>query len=241
MKSNTAQQFVEQRGPVEDNAWPEQLVARVVSPGERPKIAGYDVEADLAQHYRFVEVLMATITGQLPSRLASKLLDVTLVYLAPVSVAEAPSHAACLAQICGSTPSGVFSCGAIGLAEEARHVVETHCECLSWLARPRGHLPARYQAASPQDRHAVERYSEVLAKAGIALPILEQDPSRTAALLGGLFACGARRPEQLQLLWLVARLGAVAGEAFANRPLSFRDYPMQLPPFHYQGEQEDKT
>ncbi len=232
--SETAEHLVQQQGPVDDNAWPSQLVARVVSPGEHPKIVGYDVESDLARHYRFVEVLLATITGELPSRLATKLLDATMIYLSPATVAEAPSHAACLAQICGAGASGVLSTGAIGLAEEARHTIEEHDACLSWLASPKDCLPERYLAASPQDRHAVDRYRETLAKIGVALPILEQDPSRTAALIGGLFACGARRPEQLQLLWMMARLGAVAGEAFCTQPLSFRAYPMRLPPYRYE-------
>jgi len=226
-------------GPIDDNAWPQQLVAHVATTAGEPRVAGFDVESDLAQHYGFAELALIALTGTAPSKQAGQLLDVTLMFLATTSVAEAPAHAAVLARICGAPFSGMLSCGLVTLAEQARNVIERHDALLRWLADRNGPLPQAYRASSAEDRNAVERYRQALAKRDIALEVLAHDPSRTTALLAGLHQAGAQQPPQLQTLWVMARMGVVAAEGLAAKPLGFRDYPMQLPQFRYQPHRDD--
>src|SRR5262245_62268100 len=94
-------------GPIEDNPWPSKLTARVVSPGPRPVLHGYDVQGDLAQHYGFGEVLLLALTGTPPDAERGHDFDVALIFLAPISIAEAPVHAASLARLCRAAPSGL--------------------------------------------------------------------------------------------------------------------------------------
>src|SRR5262245_48707929 len=84
-------------GPVEAYPWPEKLEARVVTPGDAPRLHGYDVEADLCAHYSFVETVLLSLTGELPSEPQAAAFDVALQFLGPLSVAHASTHAAVLA------------------------------------------------------------------------------------------------------------------------------------------------
>lgn len=92
-------------GPLEVSSFPEQLTARLVTPGERPRIGGYDVESDLARHYAFSDLLFLSLTGELPDARESAVLGVALGFLAPVSIAHASTHGASLARLCGAVTS----------------------------------------------------------------------------------------------------------------------------------------
>jgi len=205
----------------------------VVTPGERPRIAGYEVETDLAPNFSFAEVMLTALTGQAPTRETGRLLEITLGFMSATSVAEAPAHAAVLARICGATSAGMLSCGVLTLAEQARAVMEAHEGLFAWLSHKEGPLPPAFRAATAADRDSVERYREALAAASLQLEVLRHDPTRTAALIAGLHACGATRVEWVEALWVSARLPVVVAEGLAAVPLSFRDYPMRLPPFRY--------
>ena len=80
-------------GPLDAAEWPEKLTARVVTAGARPRLHGYDVEADLARHYSFTEMVLLSLTGNLPTAQEARAFDVALQFAAPVSVQEAPTHA----------------------------------------------------------------------------------------------------------------------------------------------------
>lgn len=220
------------RGPLESGEFPDRLSARVVSPGAEPHLHGYDVEADLAKHYGMADGLLLTLTGELPSEQARAAFEVAWLFLAPVSVAEAGPHAAVLARLCGATASSTIGVAAIGLAEQARCLLTEHAELLGWLRAKSGELPSRYRAAVADP--AVDRLRDTLASTGLAVPALEQRPTRDAALISVLFACGLKRPELLQTAIVLARLPAALAEGFAERATNFGNYPINLPAFVYE-------
>lgn len=221
-------------GPLEGSAaFPAHLTARVVTPGERPRVHGYDVEADLARHYQPSELLFLLLMGELPTAPASRAFSVALMFLAPVSVAHASTHAAVVGRLCGAPASSMFGVAAIGAAEHARSLLDEHSELFGWLRAARGPLPERFRARDEADVAAVERLSAALEPTGLPVPGLAERPSRDAALLMVLFAVGFKRRERLEAAILLARLPSGIAEALAERPTNFGNYPINLPRFSY--------
>ena len=215
--------------------WPSRLTAKVVDPGAPPRLHGYDVEDDLARHYSFGETALAALTGELPSREAGRAFEVALHFLLPVAIHQAPTHAATVARLCGSRPSGVVGTGAVALCEQARWLVEQQAEVLDWLAAG-GKGPPPASARSPndgQDAASVARLVAAVAATGLTVGALEQGLCRDAALLAVLHAVGLRTGEQIQAAIVLARLPAMAAEAFAAEPGGLRAYPLNLPDFRY--------
>jgi hypothetical protein len=221
-------------GPLENGAsFPNVLRARVVTPGDQPRLHGYDVEGDLAGHYQPSDVLFLTLTGELPSDAVSRAFAVALIFIAPVAVTHASTHAAVVGRLCGAPAASTFGVAAIGVAEHARHLVDEHEDLLGWLRAPRGQLPERYRATSTSHHTAVERLERALAPTGLAVPGLAERPSREAALVMLLFACGFKRRERLEAVIALARLPSAIAEALAERPTNFGNYPINLPRFVY--------
>lgn len=225
---------LELSGPLESGQFPDKLTARVITPGARPRVHGYDVETDLARHYGATELVLLSLTGELPAEPARVAFEVAWLFLAPVSVAHAGPHATVLSRLCGATASSTLGVAAIGLAEQARALVTDHAELLRWLKSQTQALPARYQCQEPEELASVERLRRALADTGLVVRALEQSPTRDAALLSVLFACGLRRPEQLQTVIVLARLPSALAEGFAERATNFANYPINLPAFAYQ-------
>jgi hypothetical protein len=221
-------------GPIDDGVWPSQLPAHVVDPGPPARIRGYDVEADLAKHYRYPDVLRLALAGELPSDAVSRAFDVALQLLAPSDVTAAPAHAAVLARICGARTSALIGIAAVTLAEQARHVVAEHAALLAWLNIPSGAFPAAFVAAGPADVRAVEALRAALAEAGLEVAALVHGPTRLAALLATLHACGLTEAEHLEAVLVLAQLPCVLGEAFAAKAGAFQHYPMRVPPFRHE-------
>ncbi len=121
------------KGPVEDLKWATRLKANVVTPGSRPRIHGYDVRGELLEHLSLSELMLLTLTGELPGKSAALAFQRAMMFLAPVSVAEAPVHASVLAGLCGSGSSGMTGVAALTLAEQARMAVEEHRPLFEWL------------------------------------------------------------------------------------------------------------
>jgi hypothetical protein len=221
-------------GPLEKHSFPETLTARVVTPGAHPRLHGYDVEADLACHYDPTDILSLALTGELPSVNAAAALRVALTFLAPVSIAHASVHAASLARLCGTASGSVIGVAAIGLAEQARVLLDEHTELILWLKAAGGELPARYRARGEADRETCRRLRAALEPTGLEVPALTQDPAREAALLSVLFTCGLVRREQLEAAIVTARLPSAVAEALTEKITNFGRYPINLPRYRYE-------
>jgi hypothetical protein len=225
-------------GPLEDGAsFPAHLTARVVTPGERPRVHGYDVEGDLARHYQPSDLLFLLLTGELPSAPVSRAFAVVLMFLAPVSVAHASTHAAVVGRLCDAPARSMFGVAAIGAAEHACSLLDEHTELFAWLLAARGPLPARFRARDESDVAAVERLTMALEPSGFSIPSLAEGPSRDAALLLVLFALGFTSRERLEAAIMLARLPSGIAEALAERPTNFGSYPINLPRFTYTESQ----
>jgi hypothetical protein len=220
-------------GPLDDVAWPEQLTARVVSPGARPAIHGYDVEGDLAPHYSLAETTLLALTGELPAADQACAFEIALQFLSPAPVHEAPTHAAVVARICNVTTSAIIGTAAIGLAEQARVAVAAHATWVHRLESAADGPVAEWAPLGDDERKSVRRLRDALRAAGVVLPALEGDVGRIAALLATLHFAGLTRAEQLEAAFVLARLPAALAEALATPSHSFRDYPVDVPPIRY--------
>lgn len=221
-------------GPVESFDFPNKLRAHVVDPGPAPRIHGYDVQADLARHYRFSDTLRLCLAGELPDAAQGAQLEVALQFLAPSPINEAPAHAALLSRMCAATPAAVVANGALALAEQAQRMVSDHGPWLAWLEDEEAELPPGFSADSDAERDAVARLEAALGDMPVCSRALTVDPTLTAAILAVLHGCGVQRTEHLIAAITVARLPSVTAEAFAVSTTAFRDYPMDLPPFRYE-------
>jgi hypothetical protein len=221
-------------GVLEGAGWPTALSAHVVTVGRQPQIHGYDVEADLARHYRFTDTVLLALTGELPTESSSLAFDVVLQFLAPATVAEAPTHAAVLARLSAAATAGVVSTGAIVLAQQAHHVLVEHEAFMTWLDRQDHELPDPYRAADRDEAASVQRLREALAPTRIEVRGLGEDLSLESARLAVLHACGLTTAAAMEVALVLARIPCLVAEAMSNTPGSFRDYPVNLPPFHYE-------
>jgi hypothetical protein len=222
-------------GPFDALPWPTRLTARVVTPGPSPRVNGYDVEGDLAQNgYRFTDLVLLSLSGELPGEPQSKAFDVALTFLAPIAVHDAPTHAATLARICGGKPSAIVSTAAIGLGELARFTLEENAPLIAWLdAGASSAPPTNALARDDADRASTARLRTALHDTALDLPALAHDLSRVPALLVVLHACGLRRTEHLEVAMTVARLATTAAEGLSAKVAGFKEYPLDLPPFRY--------
>ncbi len=218
--------------PLEDAPWPDKLTARVVTPGPRPAIHGYDVEGDLARHYSFSETVLLALTGELPTAEQGRAFDVALQFAAPAPINEAPTHAAAIARICSGTTSAIQGTAAIALAEQARVLVAEHAPWIDALPATTASVASKYCAVSDDDRASVARLRSALVGL-LDIPALAHDVSRTAALLASFHACGLRTAKKIECALVIAKLPAAVAEALATPARSFRNYPVLLPGIEY--------
>lgn len=223
------------RGPLDAVEWPSKLTARVVSPGSRPALHGYDVEGDLAAHYALGEVALLALGGEAPSREVGRAFDVAMCFAAPVPVDEAPTHAAVVARVCMASASQIQSVAMIGLAEQARSSLEGLRSFIEALGGDLPELPPAARAASDAERASVDRLRRAL-RGTIDVPALALDVGRTAAVVATLHACGLRTMERIECALAWARLPAAVAEALATPPGSHRQYPVHLPNVVYTEE-----
>ena len=214
-------------GPIDDATWPTQLPAHVITPSDNPHAHGFDVQSDIARHYTPSDAAFLALTGELPEAEVSTALNVVLVFIAPTHIAEAPTHAAALARLCGARPSAVIAIAATALAEQARALFDDHSEVVN--------APERYTARNEGDRAATARLREALGEFVARVPELARDLPLDAAILATLFACGLRTREQVETIITTARLPFACAEAFAWKPGDLRAYPMDTPHFEYQN------
>jgi hypothetical protein len=221
-------------GPLETASFPNQLRARVVTPGAQPRIHGYDVESDLAHNYSPSAVAFLAVTGELPNPEVEAALDAILVFAAPVSVACAPTHAAVLAQLCGAPWKSVISVAAIGLAEQVRFMLDEHEEFLNWLRTPSAEVPERYLATSDEEAATVERLRRELAYCRLHVPALVHRLAPAAAVIASLSRCGVTTRQALEVLLVWVRLPLVLAEASTQGIADLKNYPINLPQYVYE-------
>ena len=218
-------------GPFDEFPWPEKLAARVVTPGKDPRIHGYDVERDLARGYRFGDLVLLALVGELPSDEASRAFDVALSFLAPTSIAHAPVHGGAIARICNGTPSAIAGTCAVGLAEMTRSTLARHAAWTAWLRDRHGPPPPD---PDPPNGASVDALRAAILEAGLAVPALDVAVSRDAALIAVLYACGLTDDERMLAAVVTAKLPVAIAESLATPAGSFRTYPARLPPIAYE-------
>ncbi len=224
-------------GPIEDRAWPENLLARVVEDsGDGPRLHGFDVQCDLAKHYSFAETLLVALTGDAPDAAAGKAFEVAMTFASATSIAEAPAHVATLARICGAKTSAIFSVGATTLAEQARALLdELEPAIPRLLIGSLNGMAAVLSARSDAERASVERLRDALGAFVRSVPAIGYDLRLDVAMVAVFIACGLRRREQIEAAFCIARLGSVYAEALATTPGDHRSYPLDLPNFVYEA------
>lgn len=223
----------ELEGPIEDLTWATTLQARVFTPGTRPRSHGYDVFGDLAQHYRASDLVLTSLRGEPPSVAESELFDAVLAFLGPLTVGEAPTHAALLTRACGAPTASVAAVGAALLAEHTADLLERHAALLVWLDAPGSPLPEAFCCRSEDEREVVGLLARRVRNSGLEVPILGHDPTLLAGLLAACHRCGLKDRERIAAVVMTARLPGLLAEGLAAAHGERRTYPIDLPHYRY--------
>jgi len=225
-------------GPVEELNWAAKLQAHVVTPGNRPRIHGYDVRGDLLNCTSFSGLILLTLTGELPAPDVLLAFEKALFILATVSVAEAPVHASVLSGLCGSSSCGMTGVAAITLAQQAHWIVNEHMELFQSLAAkaiPPEHL---FSPQNEEEQADTELLVCALEKAGVKPPKACKGLKPISAALAVLHeCCGLTDPWLMEAVLVLARIPCTLAEGRAVQPGGFRSYPIDLPQFVYRDEE----
>ncbi len=219
-----------------DDVVASKLCARVVDPGDPRRIHGYDVDADLAAHYGFTDLVLLSLTGELPTAEARAATDCAMIAVSAASVADASVHAAVLARLCGARASALTTVAAAGLAEQSTFELRSGRELLSWLDEPRSPLREHFCARSDEERRRASALTASLPGCCKSMPILEHHPNHDAIVVALFHSAGIRRLDKLEALFTLARLPCALAEAFAEKQTNFGRYPINLPRFRYAEE-----
>ena len=187
--------------PFDRASWPDKITAKVVEPGENPRLHGYDIQGDLAKHYRWSEAFFLSLTGELPKDEFAPALDIALIFLSSISVNEAPAHAAVLAGFCGTPTNTATSIVAITLAEQARTIIARYL-------KEKGQ-----RAVSPRPPEQLTPMQQRLAEIGLPVAMAGDYDNMAFAALSVLENCGLSKPGQLEAAWVMARLPVALAEA----------------------------
>lgn len=218
-------------GPFDREAWPETLAAHAVS-ADGARLHGYAVDGDLARFYGVADLAWLALCGELPTADQRAALDVALVLLAPVPVAQAPSHAAILSRIAGAPPAATIGIAAIGLGEQVRDERARLATWLAWLDAPTGAPPP---AGADQLDGATRAWLDARLRGwfGDDAGLPDQPLSRAAAGYLILHRLGVRAPLAVEALAVWARLPTVIAEASHVELGAVRSYPARLPDYQY--------
>lgn len=220
-------------GPFDDATWPSKLTARVVTPGESPRIHGYDVEEDLARHYGPSATTLLALVGELPSDERARAFDVATSFLSPAPVNEGPAHATVIVRICNVSTSAIVATAALALGEQARVLIEEHAGWLRCLDTGSAASPGEWVARDASDRRSVERLRAALDGTGVSVPMVNLDIGRTPALLAVLHFAGLRSADRMVAAIVMARLPVAVAEGLATPTHTYKDYAVELPPIRY--------
>lgn len=223
-------------GPLDDGPWPHTLDARVVAPGDAPRIFGYATDEDLVQHYDVGACVGLALTGELLDETRQRALDAAMIAVAPVAVNQAACHVGLLARVSATTVPSTIAATTLGLAQAAHHDVARHAPWLEWLdAGSPGTPPPGFESASVSERGAAEALSLRLASFAFSVPALACGPTRVAAVVAVMHACGLTRDAMVTAM-VTAQLPIAMAEALARPTLGMRDYPMNVPRFEYEED-----
>lgn len=220
--------------PLDLSHHPNSLEAHVVESSESMRIFGYDVVSDLVCHYSFAEMILLLLTGELPDRSKGQAFETTLGFLSPVSIAEAPAHAAVLARIAGANSAGLVGVASVALAEQARDWLSRYEPFLRWLENTDGEPPAVSIEVDDDKRRLMVEMKKLLALSGVSHGGLDYDLNKDALILTALYECGLTTPHQIEVAVVMARLPCLIAEAHAYVPGKLDAYPINLPPFKYE-------
>lgn len=224
-------------GPLDEAPWPKKLTARVVEPGETARIHGYALETDLAANYTFCEIVLLSLTGEIPSAEKSRAFEVACAVLARTSAGESPMHAALLARVCNATTSAITGVVGIALGEQARFDLTGYSPLVAWLANPAGDPPREFLAKDPSASRRTAALREALLLRKAFLPqalVFELGPD--AAAIAVLHACGLVTLAAIESVRVFARYPIVMAEALSAPPNKYKDYPVTLPSIRYEEE-----
>lgn len=218
------------RGALDDTAWPEKLIARVVDRGsDDDRVNGYGVLADVARNYSFADLVYLGLVGELPTSVASRRFHIALAAAAPVSVAEASVHAGVLARLSGAPIASALGTGLVIAADHARQTLFDHASLLAWLARPEGAAPEAFRTGA--DRAWVANMGAALGEDRPA--VLDDNFTRDAARLTLFHAAGLVTADRIEAALVIGATVGVAAEALATGPEHLGLYPVKQPPYRY--------
>jgi hypothetical protein len=219
-------------GPIESREWPSELIAHS-SPADQRRLFGYDVERDLSAFYRFSDIIFLSLRGELPDEARSRAFEIALCFAAPLSVADAPVHAAVLARLCGAREGGVFSTAALTLAEHAAtQLSETNAALIARDLSESGPLPEALRARDDAERNSVASLGRLL-EGVLDVPVLREEPTLEVALVAVLRRCGFISTFEITSVLVLARLPVTLAEASRTKPGEFGTYPIDTPHFEY--------
>ena len=220
------------RHPSPFDAFGDDFITAHVADGER--LHGYDIHADLAAHYRFSETQFLLITGELPDAEQARRFELGLHMLCHgLTIADASVHAARVVRHVHSRgdAASVAATAAMAVAEHCRYLLQTHADWLAWWA------DGAKTTAPPVPTDGAEiaaRYAE-LPEAGLG----DIGPAGiVAAALAVLYRSGLTSQHQLVTAMVLTRFPIAMAEAFAPDKPGLWAYPLNLPFWDYQGEQE---
>lgn len=205
-------------GPVESGNWPDKLPAHVMSPDLPRRSHGYTLLEDLARHYDFAEVAFTILAGTPPTGEWGTAVNLAFIALSGISIADAPVHAATLSRRSTAPARVAMAIGMLGLAEQADHLLSTADD----TATPDEDARTLWADLPPTVRATLDR----------------SPPTAEALAVAVLRSAGLKTETQLIAAISLARLPALAAEVDAVEPGDVRSYPMRLPDFRYEGNDE---
>lgn len=205
----------------------ETLEARVFDYSESPSIFGYDIETDLLQHYSLQEVLLLTLTGELPDKKQSLLLSVVLTSLVAGNPTDDYVHGGILTRTFSNAEESILPAVAPIAAQRTLHLLNSHQPFIEWLKNPTEPLPEIAVGSENKTQPLID----ALQRRGVKSKFLDFPLTTTAARFALLFEAGLTERWQLQFICSWMALLAPTAEAMARPSCAFLDYPIRLPRF----------
>ena len=220
-------------GPGEAYEFPSVLTGHVVAPGDEPRVHGFGVDTDLSRHFRFGEVVLLTLTGEEPTAEAGRVFDLALMHVLPLSVGTAPVHATVLARLAAGRVPAVLGVAGLALAEHAAAFAEPFEALVAWAGG--GATDAPPPALAGREPRAAALLAQATALGAAPPPMHSASLNHAGAVLLLFYTSGLRHRWQVEAAIMMAGLPACAAEAAHHTPMNIRSYPLNQPPFVYEG------